>query len=97
MPGAPQFGRRALITERSTANIVIMFFAFPVLAGLALLCWTIFNASAWYSESTKGNWFSQVAFGLIFGLLIMTALPAAGWQELRRRRKEKEVSLQSRT
>lgn len=97
MPGAPQFGNRIPIAKRSTTHIVIVFFAFPVIAGLALMSWTMFNAIAWYSESTNEKWLGQVAFGCILGLLMMTALPAVGWQELRRRRKEKEASLQSRT
>ena len=97
MPGAPHFGRSIPITERSTQNIVIMFFAFPVLSGLALVCWTIVSAIASFPELTDWTWIWQVAFGCILGLLIMTALPAVGWQELRRRQKEKEVSVRTQT
>ena len=34
------------------------------------------------------DWLGQVAWCGLLGLGLMTAIPAAGWQELRRRRRE---------
>jgi hypothetical protein len=86
MPGAPQMGSGKPIAERSALLIVVLFLVLPILPGGGILCFTLLNAVDRGREFTAGDWFWQVGWFGLLGLCVMVALPAAGWQELRRRR-----------
>jgi membrane protein implicated in regulation of membrane protease activity len=86
MPGAPQMRAGKPIAERSALQIVVLFLVLPILAGGGILCFTLINAVDRGREFTAGDWFWQVGWIGLLGLGVMSALPAAGWQELRRRR-----------
>jgi hypothetical protein len=86
MPG-PHTGRSFPIESRSAVNIVLMFFVLPILAGLAILTFTIVQIIKHGHEFTASDWFWQVGWFGLLGLLLMTALPATGYQEFQRRRR----------
>jgi hypothetical protein len=79
-------GRSAPMAERSTPGLIGMFFVFPILAGGALLSMTITIAVRESVSFTASDWFWKVGWSGLLALGLMTALPAAGWQELAKRR-----------
>jgi hypothetical protein len=85
MPGAPHMGPGKPMSERTTAEIIGLFIVAPVLAGVAIVCFAVWNAAARGREFTVADWVCQVGWFGLLGLAVMLGLPAAGWQELRRR------------
>jgi hypothetical protein len=74
------------MAERSTAGVVGMFFVVPVLAGGAIVSWVVARVVTTAADLTAGEWLWEVGWFGLLGLALATGLPAAGWQELRRRR-----------
>lgn len=77
---------RQLITQRSSAQIVGLFIVFPILAGLGILCHLVWLIAVDSGRFTTSDWFWQVGWYGLIGFGVLTALPAAGYQELMRRR-----------
>jgi hypothetical protein len=77
--------RRLLITERSTIGVVGMFIVSPIVAGLSLQGFLILLAFQKGHEFTASEWVLQFGYGELLALGLMTALPATGYMELRRR------------
>jgi hypothetical protein len=91
MPGAPHMRAGQPIEKRSVFMIVCLFFVLPVLAGGGMLChlgWYIISEGG---QFTTSDWFGMAWNGLI-GFGVTTSLPAAGYQELRRRRQLRDAS-----
>ena len=63
-----------------------MFFILPILAGIAVLTFMTRQIIQHGHEFTASEWFWQVGWFGLLGVLLMTALPAAGYQEFQRRR-----------
>ena len=89
MPGASHMHAGKPITERSALGIVWMFFVFPIAVGGAFTTFIVVRTIASGRQFTTGQWLGEVIFCGLLGLGIMTCLPAAGWQELSRRRRVK--------
>lgn len=77
--------------ERSTAGIILMFIVLPVLTGIAILFALVVNVATHGRSFTTMDWLYQVVWFGLLGLGVMTALPAAGWQELRRRKGSRQA------
>jgi hypothetical protein len=92
VPGAPHMRGGRPIAERSAAQIVWLFIVLPVLAGVGILCHLVWIVTVGGSRFTAADWFWQVGWYGLLGLGVMTALPAAGCQELRRRKRAREAS-----
>lgn len=96
MPGAPNMLAGRSIADRSAAQVVWLFIVLPVVAGVGILChvaWLV----AWLVAVEGGRFtavdgFWQVGLYGLLGLGVVTALPAAGYQELRRRKRLQDVS-----
>jgi hypothetical protein len=78
-PGKP-------MADRTTAEVVLMFVVVPPLIGTAILIYTLVNVVARSREFTAADWFWQVAWFGLLGVGLAVGLPAAGWQEIQRRR-----------
>lgn len=86
MPGAPHFGSDQPISQRSTAEVVSLFIVLPVIAGITLFSFTIGNLLIHRETSTLSDWCWQLGVGGFLSFGLVAAIPAAGYQELRRRR-----------
>ncbi|CAN5127655.1 hypothetical protein BH10PLA2_BH10PLA2_24780 [soil metagenome] len=73
------------------AEICFLFFAFPICSGLGLLAFTLLNAWHRANDLSVADWCWQVGYTGLLGLGLCTALPAAGWQELARRQRERAL------
>lgn len=89
----PTMPRYKDMSERSNPEIVWGFLVLPFLTGIAILVALVANAFANSATFTAMDWLGQVVWLGLLGLGMMTALPAAGWQELQRRKGQKEADL----
>lgn len=87
MPGTAHMRRGYPIEKRSRFNLIGMFFVVPILVGLAILTFTVVQIVKRGHEFTASEWFWQVGWFGLLGLLAMTALPATGYREFQRRRR----------
>lgn len=83
---APVTARAIPMSERSVPGVVGMFFVLPLLVGGALLAGAIVLALKRDGEPGAPEGYGGVAWMGLLALGLITALPAAGWQELRKRR-----------
>ena len=63
-----------------------MLFVVPVLAGGAIVSWVVVRVVTAAGDLTAAEWIWEVGWFGLLGLALATGLPAAGWQELQRRR-----------
>jgi hypothetical protein len=84
-------GHSKPIGEFSRAEIYFVFFALPIVGGSGLLAFTLFNAWRQANDLSVADSFWQVGCMSLLALGLCTALPAAGWQELTRRRRERAI------
>lgn len=77
---------------RSTAEVVAVFLIGPILFGAGLLGFAAFMMIDGRKELSLGQWLFQIGFLCMLGLGLLTALPAVGWQELRKRRQQREAA-----
>ena len=75
------------MSERSNSEIVWVFFIFSPVCALLLLVVAVVMVFRSGLPQTFADW-CGLAWGVVVLPLGALALPAAGWQELQRRRKE---------
>jgi hypothetical protein len=95
VPGAPWTKLGKPIAERSTAEIVGVFVVLPILLGGVIMTMVIRNAVANAAEFGATEWFWQVVFVGLLGLIVALGPPAAALQEFRRRREHKDGSAET--